>query len=224
MKVELGNQPSLYSQEADLAALGVGPNAAPIFVGAARQPGHAMQFGQAGSYRGIVAVSGDYTISSSEFGYLFQPPTGNAGGFTITLPSAVGNGGMCLAFYNSSPGNLTLNAGNFNTSYGSTRSIVLPPNSTAMLCCDGFSYNGIGGSAGIGSGVRPSNLGGVGQWTNIMTTGGGANCYFTLPSGGAWAYWCSNAGYSFSGIAAGGSNVAGPFTASASVGFCWRIA
>ncbi|WP_198389686.1 hypothetical protein [Burkholderia ubonensis] len=193
-------------------------------VPAATQSQHAMQFSQAGSYQGIVSVSGNYTIPSSGFGFIYQPPNGSSGGFTITLPSASGNQGKCLAIFNSSSGNITLSAGNLNTSYGSGTSIVLPANSTAVLCCDGVSFNGIGGSAGAGSGIRPTSVASVGQWTTPSLTGSGSSTYWTLPAGGAWAYFVSNNGSSATGVSAGGTNVMGPFTAANSIGFCWRIA
>ena len=47
MKLESGFGSSLYSQEASVAALGVGPNSAPVFVGQATQSGHAVQRSQA---------------------------------------------------------------------------------------------------------------------------------------------------------------------------------
>ncbi|MFA8336411.1 hypothetical protein [Burkholderia cenocepacia] len=46
MKLESGLGTSLYSQEASITALGVGPNSAPVFVGQATQSGHAVQRSQ----------------------------------------------------------------------------------------------------------------------------------------------------------------------------------
>jgi hypothetical protein len=184
----------------------------------------AVQFGQLGNFQGVVAVSANYAIPSTGFGYVYQPPTGNAGGFTITLPSPTNNGGKALAIFNSSSGNLTLSAGNFNTAYGNGTSIVLPPNSTAILCCDGVSYNGIGGSAGAGAGIRPQGGSGVGQLGQINYSGSGSNCYYQLPAGGTWAYWVSNNGVSTAGVAAGGTVVMSGFTASFAINWVWRIA
>jgi hypothetical protein len=177
-----------------------------------------------GNFAGYVSATGTMTLDATSFGRVIQPPTGSSGGFTITLPTATNNQGRSLTIFNSSTGNITLVAGNFNTAYGSGTSIVLPPNSTAELACDGTSFNGVGGSAAAGSGVRPSNSGGVGQFTNPSVTGSGASSYWTLPAGGTWAYFVSNAGSSSSGVAAGGSNVMGPFTPSNTIGFCWRVA
>ncbi|WP_321865734.1 hypothetical protein [Paraburkholderia tropica] len=185
---------------------------------------HAAQFANIGNFQGLVSVTGAYTIPSSGFGYVYQPPTGNTGGFTITFPSASGNNGKVIAVFNSSSGNITLSAANFNSAYGSGASIVMPPGSTGIFTCDGTSFNGVGGSAGAGSGPRPQSASGVGQWATPTLSGSGASTYWTLPSGGTWAYFVSNNGSSGSGIAAGGTNVMGPFTASNSIGFCWRIA
>ncbi|AJK46303.1 hypothetical protein [Burkholderia plantarii] len=191
---------------------------------------HAAQFANIGNFQGLVTVSSNYTIPSSGFGIIYQPPTGSAGGFTITLPSTVGNQGKTLAFFNSSDGSITLNAVNFNTSYGTGTSIVLPPQSTAHLVCDGLSYNGIGGAAGAGSGVRPQPTSGVGQWCDLLILAGPIG-YISLPPGGTWAYFYFNqsASQGGGGIAAGatmllrGSAAGGPGISQAS-GFCWRIA
>ncbi|KVN30691.1 hypothetical protein WJ63_07875 [Burkholderia pyrrocinia] len=187
------------------------------------QSQHAAQLANIGNFQGVVTVSANFTIPSTGFGNVYQTAPGSTGGFTITMPSAAGNSGKCVAIFNSSSGSITLSASNINTAYGSGSSVVLPPGSTALLSCDNTSYNGIGGSAGSGSGVRPQAASGTGQWTNPSLTGSGGSTFWTLPPGGSWAYFVSNSGSSSAGIAAGGSNVMGPFTASNSIGFCWRI-
>jgi len=46
VKIEQGSTASLYSQDANFAALGTGPNSAPVFVSPATQSQHAVQLGQ----------------------------------------------------------------------------------------------------------------------------------------------------------------------------------
>jgi hypothetical protein len=215
---------------AGTAATAYGNANNPFLVGTPAVPQDAAQFEQIGNYQGIVTVSSNTTIPSTGFGYLYQPPTGNAGGFTITLPTATGNAGKCLAFFNSSSGNIALAAGNFNTSYGAGTSIVLPPNSTAALSCDGVSYNGVGGSAGAGSGTRPQSSPGVGQWASLLISPGTSG-FIALPAGGSWAYTYFNQTtvQSGTGVAAGGTTLltgagAGGVGIANAFGFCWRIA
>ena len=61
---------------------------------------------------------------------------------------------------------------------------------------------------------------GVGQWLALVLDESLDNCH--LPAGGTWAYFGSNFGTGFAGVAAGGSSV---WSGSASnfFGFCWRI-
>ncbi|NPT59117.1 hypothetical protein [Paraburkholderia elongata] len=193
----------------------------------ATQSQHAVQLSQLGNFQAVVSVSGNLTLNSTSFGKFYQTVSG-AGGYTITL-SAVGNGGQTICFFNSSTGNLTLTAANFNTAYGSgVTSIVLPPASTVQLTYDGTSYNGIGGSAAIGTAIRPQSATGVGQWSALTVTGSGASTFLTLPAGGTWAY---NAFVQGSGgataIASGGTNVYGPYNSTSfpiANGFAYRIA
>ncbi len=60
---------------------------------------------------------------------------------------------------------------------------------------------------------------GVGQWQPI----GIATNLLYLPAGGTWAYWCSNNGSGFTGIAAGTTAIFSGVLNNA-FGFCWRIA
>jgi hypothetical protein len=169
-----------------------------------------------------------FSVSVPPMGQLqfFQTPTGATSAYTGTIVSGVlVPPGSVLGFYNSSTGAMTLNSNNFNTAYGSaTASIVIPSGGSIVLTSDGTSWNGTGGAGAIGAAVRPQTAAGVGQWQYVPTTGSGASTYFTLPAGGSWAYMVSNSGAGTAGIAAGGSNVFGPFTASNLISFCWRIA
>lgn len=73
-------------------------------------------------------------------------------------------------------------------------------------------------------GPIPISSAGVGQWTGAVFTGSGSSSYITMPSGGTWAYFVANNGTGYTGIAAGGTNVAGPLSFLNAFGFCWRIA
>ncbi|MDE1009656.1 MAG: hypothetical protein OSB38_28755, partial [Paraburkholderia fungorum] len=173
---------------------------AAIQVSPATASQHAMQLGQAYSFAGTIAITGNATLTASAFGNILAPNAGSSGGFTLTLPSATGNVNKAICIFNSSSGNITLSAGNFNTSYGAgVTSIIVPPNSTVLLECDGTSYNGIGGSAAIGSMVRPQIAAGVGSITGIAS----ANTY-NLPAGGTW-WWFYTAFSTSTGVAGGAS-------------------
>ena len=66
---------------------------------------------------------------------------------------------------------------------------------------------------------RPNTSGGVGHWQPV--TFSGSTSY--LPSGGTWAYFLSNSGGGWTGVAAGGTLIWSG-TAFNFFGFCWRIA
>lgn len=87
VKVEKGNTPSLYSQEANFAALGVGPNSAPVFVGQATQSGHAVQRSQSIG-NGATALS----TPSRVVGTTYTNSTGRPLFIMLSVGSGNGNG------------------------------------------------------------------------------------------------------------------------------------
>ena len=208
-------------------------------VGSATQSSHAVPLGQVqtmlGNFAGSVTLNGAVTLTSAAFGSYCAPPNGSTGGFTVTLPAAAGNNTHTLTFFNSSSGNITLAAGNFNTSYGTgVSSIVLPPGGTVKLECDGTSYNGVGGSGAIGGAVRPQTASGVGQISLPVVTAGTSGAV-VMPAGGTWMYFFANGfgAIGYCGIAAGGTTVLTGAQAvavgtsggiSGLAGFCLRIA
>jgi hypothetical protein len=188
-----------------------------------------------GNFSGSTTLTGTMTLTASAFGNYCAPPNGSAGGFTVTLPAASGNSSRTLTFFNSSSGNITLAAANFNTAYGAAvSSIVLPPGGTVILECDGTSYNGVGGSGASGGAVRPQTATGVGQISLPVVTAGTSGSV-VMPAGGTWMYFFANGfgAIGYCGIAAGGATVLTGAQAvavgtsggiSGLAGFCWRIA
>ncbi|TDV39516.1 hypothetical protein C7405_101635 [Paraburkholderia caballeronis] len=170
----------------------------------------AARYDQLDSYQGTMSITGNVTLTASAFGNILQPPAGNAGGFTVTLPSPTGNQSKRLTIFNSSTGIITVNGTNFNTAFGSAvTSIQLPPATTVTLECDGASYNGVGGAGQIGSDIRPHSISGIpGQIIAIQ-----ASNSYALPSGGSWFYsiqiYATGGANqnSNTGIAAGGTTI-----------------
>lgn len=71
----------------------------------------------------------------------------------------------------------------------------------------------------LGGAPVPSSSSTVGQWIAVTASSGSS----TLPAGGTWAYFGANNGYSFQGVAAGGTTI-WTGTVNNFFGFCWRIA
>lgn len=69
----------------------------------------------------------------------------------------------------------------------------------------------------------PTASAGVGNWQSLTFTGVSPSQTSVLPAGGTWAYFGSNNGSGFVGVAAGGTTV---WSGGANnfFGFCWRIA
>lgn len=226
VKIEQGLTPSLYSQEASIAA-----GTAPQLDNSTRLATTAFVTQMVGNFKGALGLVESSTIASRQVGYEFQT---TVPGLTTTLPHPnTVSGGSVLALYNNSPGTQTLSVpgGNFNTAYGAgTSVVVIPPNACVALVSDNTSWNGIGGAGAVGATVRPTATAGVGQWTSLLISPG-TNGALSLPPGGTWAYFYFNqtTAQSGVGIAAGGTVLltgaaaGGPGISQAS-GFCWRIA
>ncbi|WP_156429546.1 hypothetical protein [Burkholderia sp. TSV86] len=166
-KVERGITPSLYSQESDFAALGIGPNSAPVFVGPATQSPQALQAGQAlGLFLGVqvFTASGTYT-----------PGTYTIGGRTVTATKGRvrgigggGSGGSCSAAGSSqgsagSGGNAGAYGEIFIASGLSTQTITI--GAGGIPAAAGSNPGGAGGNSSFGGlaifGGGSGGLGGI---------------------------------------------------------------
>lgn len=171
----------------------------------------------AGNYNNRTLLTLNTALTIDQAGGLFEIDTA---GIIITMPAASGNLGKTFAIYNATSGSATIVAGNFNTAYGiGVGSLTFPAGASVVLVSDGTSWNAIGGSGAYGAPVKPQTASGVGQWANLT----GVSSAITLPAGGTWAYFASNAGTGYSGIAAGGTAVYSGALSNA-FGFAWRIA
>jgi hypothetical protein len=107
IKCERDNAPSLYSQEANFAALGVGPNPAPVFVGTAVAANQAAQLGQVSGVVGqtrnlvmnVAAASATATLTADE----------------IVVETALGGLRYCLPSFNHTINLATTGAGGMDT-------------------------------------------------------------------------------------------------------------
>ncbi|HGF4015232.1 hypothetical protein [Burkholderia cenocepacia] len=93
MKLESGFGSSLYSQESSVAALGVGPNSAPVFVGQATQSGHAVQRSQ--------SIGNGATVLSTPsrvVGTIYTNSTGRPLFIMVSVGSGNGNGSAGSGF------------------------------------------------------------------------------------------------------------------------------
>ena len=200
----------------------IGPVAGPMATARDQLP----QFIQNYDFAELKNITNGMVLTDEDFGRFLQTDTMDGVAIAVGMPEASNtNRGRVLAIQNYGIADLTLNANNFNSSYGTgVATIVLPPGATAVFVSDGASYNAIGGSASGGQSPVPSNINRIGQWRSIGLTQNGANSYGITPPGGTWAYYCYNNADWAAGVAAGGANVLGPFTQGNFGGFCWRIA
>ncbi|NYH21376.1 gp53-like domain-containing protein [Paraburkholderia bryophila] len=131
IKVEQGTTPSLYSQEANWAALGTGPNAAPIFVGAASASAHAVQLGQ--FVNSFVANGGYAKLPNGLIVQWGLAVSGSGGNVNVTFPIAFPNG-----FLRVIPGTAS---GNYVIGLGTATSTVV--GMIAYLASSGVGTSGI---------------------------------------------------------------------------------
>lgn len=185
-------------------------------------PGDYSQFAAAiqtrlGNIRSVHSLNANTVLTAADCGKLFEVPTS---GVTITLPAAAALPAKVIYIYNNSTGDITIAAGNFNSAFGTgTSTITVPSETSGMFICDGTSWNALAGAMAVGSAVKPRTSAGVGQWVSVVT--GGST--LSLPAGGTWAYFASNNGTGYIGIAAGGATIFSG-TLNNAFGFCWRIA
>ncbi|GAQ30199.1 hypothetical protein SAMD00023378_3882 [Ralstonia sp. NT80] len=174
VKIEAGSTPSIYSQEANLVALGTGPNSAPVFVGPATQSQHAMQLGQAvGRLLNIQIFTANATYT----------PTA---GTTSVVVEAIGGGGGSGGTSATSSSTISVTGGGGAGAYARARftsgfsgaAITIGAAGTA-----GASSAGNGGTGGTTSfGALLSCAGGTGSNgrgafapSSISAPGGGAS-------------------------------------------------
>jgi hypothetical protein len=194
---------------------------------AAAAAASAAAIGAFGVLNGIIPVTGNTNITSSQYGKMFEVAAASAGGYTIAAPTVVvGDTGKCFGICNLSTGSVTFTGANINSAYGAgVASVVIPAKSTVLFQMDGANFNAIAGSGAIGASLVPTNAAVPGQWEALVPTGTASASTFVLPGTPQqnFAYFVVNNGVAAAGVAAGQSGVMGPFAVSGAFGFCWRI-
>lgn len=144
------------------------------------------------------------------------------GGTTGTLP--VNRGGTGATSLTS--GALLKGAGTGAFSAASAADIVGQIGATAVQNATTAANGGVtsvnGATGALTLPPLPISGSGVGAWAAAIFPGQGQP--YNLPGGdGTYAYFCSNQGAGFAGVAAAGTQVLGPSSYSGFFGFTWRI-